>query len=330
MTDKKLGTLESVDLREYWIDEAQGFTPWLASEENLERLSTALGMELELEGLEVRVGPYKADIVARDISSDTKVIIENQLEKTNHDHLGKIITYASGLDAKVIIWIAKEFSEEHRRAIDYLNENVAPNLRLFGIEIQLWRIGNSPPAPMFKIVSSPNDYTSIIKSEEQELTETKNLYLDFWSNFKNYCESQKTFLSIRKPRPQHWFSIAVGRSKFTISLTASVQKRRLACEIYMRGSNAKKAFRELLKDKTLIEGVTGSLEWQELPEGQDCRIVLYQHDIDISQKSNWENAFEWLKTKAELFHKAFSSRIKALVIPEDELEGESEINANEN
>src|SRR5687767_11158192 len=126
MNGRHLGRLEQVELRELWLDEARDFTPWLAQEVNLALLSSTLGIELELEGVEVFVGSFKADIVARDISSDTKVIIENQLEKTNHDHLGKIITYASGVDAKSVIWIAKEFSEEHRRALDYLNENAAP------------------------------------------------------------------------------------------------------------------------------------------------------------------------------------------------------------
>lgn len=312
MHGKPLGRFEPVELREFWLDEARDFTPWLAQEDNLGLLSSTLGIELELEGVEVFVGSYKADIVARDISSDTKVIIENQLERTNHDHLGKIITYASGVDAKVIIWIAKEFSEEHRRAIDYLNENVAPNLRFFGIEIQLWRIGDSPAAPLFKVIASPNEYTSVIKIEEKELTETKVLYLEFWNGFKEFCKLKGTFLSIRKPRPQHWFTIAVGRSQFTLSLTASLQKRRLGCELYLRGANAKRAFKLLEEDKQAIEEKTGPLEWQELPDGQDCRIVLYRSGINISDKSNWDDAFVWLKSEAELFHKTFSPRIRAL------------------
>src|SRR4051794_28418105 len=115
MLAKQLGRLEPIDLRTFWADEARDFTPWLATVENLEVLSSTLGLDLEREGVEVPVGPYKADIVARDLTSGNRVIVENQLEKTNHDHLGKTITYASGLDAKVIIWIAREFSEEHRR-----------------------------------------------------------------------------------------------------------------------------------------------------------------------------------------------------------------------
>jgi hypothetical protein len=315
MSGNSLGTLEPVPLKQFWPDEAKDFTPWLAKEESLELLSATLGMELELEGIEMFVGPYKADIVAHDATSDTRVIIENQLDKTNHDHLGKVITYASGLNAKVIIWIAKEFTEEHRRAIDFLNEVAAPDLLCFGVEMQLWKIGASQPAPMFRAVARPNEYTSSVKIEsEDKLTEAKALYLDFWTHFKDFCKSKGTALSIRTPRPQHWFHIAVGRSQFSLSLTASIQKKRLGCEIYMRGVNAKKAFKLLQKDKMDIETATGPLDWQELPEGQDCRIVLYRLDMDISAKSNWEEAFAWLKSEAETFHKAFSNRIKALPI----------------
>ena len=293
-------------------------------------------MELELEGVEIAVGPYKADIVARDISSDTTVVIENQLEKTDHDHLGKTITYASGLDAHVAIWIAKEFSEEHRRALDFINENAAPDLRCFGIEIQLWRIDDSRPAPLFKVVSSPNDYTSIIRTEErQELTETRSLYLNFWSRFKEYCARERTFLNLRKPQPRYWFSIAVGRSKFNIRLTASVQKKRLGCEVYLRGVNAGAAFQLLLAQKEDIEEETGSLEWQELPDGQDYRIIRYRPKMDITDQTEWEDTHRWLKNEAELFHNTFSPRIKTLpaldgLVEEDGVEEFSEDDETDN
>ena len=266
MVNKSLGRLEPVNLREYWQDEARDFTNWLAEERNLSLLSDDLGMDLELEGVEVAVGPYKADIVAHDISSDLRVVIENQLEKTNHDHLGKILTYASGLDASIMIWIAREFSEEHRRAFDFSNEQASPNLQCYGIEIELWKIGDFSPAPQFKIVSRPNEYTSEIKTDliSSNLTEAKALYLDLWNGFKKYCAEKGTTLKIRKPRPQQWFAIAVGRSKFQISLTASLQHQRIGCEIYIRGKNAKTAFKFLEEKKEQVEVTLGEIEWQEL------------------------------------------------------------------
>jgi len=314
MAEKQLGMLEQVEIRAFWEDEARDFTPWLAGEQNLALLSSAIGIDVELQGTEVPVGPYKADIVARDSSSDSRVVIENQIEKTNHEHLGKALTYASGLNARIVIWIAKEFSEEHRRAIDFLNENAAPNLNCFGIEIALFKIGGSLPAAMFKVVASPNEYTSSIKTEEKELTKTKSTYLEFWNAFKEYCKEQGTFLSLRKARPQQWYRIAVGRSKFNIAVTASVQKRRIGCEIYMRGVHANRAFKLLEKKKESIELTTGPMEWQELPEGQDCRIVKYKENVDVMDKSNWAEALAWLKTEAEQLHSAFSPQIKALPV----------------
>ncbi|MDQ3005788.1 MAG: DUF4268 domain-containing protein [Chloroflexota bacterium] len=327
MLSKPLGKLEQVSLREYWQDEARHFTRWLASEENLGLLSDTLGMELELEGVEVAVGPYKADIVAKDLSSDTRVVIENQLEKTNHDHLGKILTYASGLDAPVMIWIAREFSEEHRRALDFVNENASPELQCYGIEIQLWRIGNSVPAPQFKVVSSPNEYTSEIKADTSsgELTEAKALYLDLWMGFREYCKEQGTIFKVRKPRPQHWFSIAVGRSKFQISLTASMQNKRMGCEIYLRGKNAKTGFKLLSEKKSEIEAKTGALDWRELPDKQDCRIALFKYEIDVRNRSNWSNAYSWYKEKAEIFYEAFAPIIRSLPdLENDEKDNEEE------
>ena len=136
-----LGSLEPVDLRTIWPDEARDFTPWLAQEENLRRLSDALNLELELDRVEVAVGPYSADIVATDASSNSKVVIENQLEKTNHDHLGKVLTYASGLEARILIWIAKKFTEV--RLLRFLGQRVR-GILYHGIHHQRLPYQNAP------------------------------------------------------------------------------------------------------------------------------------------------------------------------------------------
>jgi hypothetical protein len=318
MNTPHLGNLEIKDPREIWGDEAKDFTPWLAQPENLKQLAKALDMELELEGVEVSVGPYSADIVANDATSNSRVVVENQLEKTNHDHLGKVLTYASGLEAKVIIWIAREFTEEHRRAVDYLNECTGGKLRLYAVQIQLFQIANSPPAPYFNIVAKPNEYTAAAQIKETDFTETKALYLAFWDSFKEHCKATGTALSLRKARPQHWYGFALGRSKFSLNLTVSAMYNRVGCEIYLRGVNAKKAFKLLEHQKASIEKETGPLQWQELPDGQDCRVVLYKPDFDPAQKSAWPEGFKWMKAEAELFQKVFSPRIKALPIEDEE------------
>lgn len=306
----KLERLKHVDLREVWTDEAREFTPWLARPENIGLLSEAIGLDLELEETEVAVGAYKADIVAAD-SDGRRVVIENQLERTNHDHLGKIVTYAAGVDADVVIWISSDISDEHRRAMEWLNETSTGSVAFFALEIELWQIGESPPAPKFNIVSSPNEWSSAVR-KEVELSETKKIHLEFWTEFNRHMRERETPLGLRTPRPQHWYSLAVGRSKFSISLTSNTQLRRVGCELYIRGERAKEAFAKLQEDKEAIEQDLGArLEWYERPDGQDCRIVQFREG-DPKDKAQWPDLHTWLGERAEAFHQAFTERVKAM------------------
>lgn len=309
---EELGKLTRVELRDYWKDEARDFTPWLAKESNLELLSKELKMELEFEGREVPVGPYKADIVAKEIGRNVRVIIENQLDKTNHDHLGKILTYASGLDARILIWISPEFTEEHRGVLDFLNESVNPNLQIFGIEIRLWQIGNSMPAPQFLVVSRPNEYT-----ESVGLTETEALYLKFWQGFRDYLESQNTFLPLTKPYPQNWYTFSIGRSECSLAPTITKQKKRMGCELYIGGVGAGKLFLAIEQRKEEVEDALGEIDWQELPDKQDCRIVQYEYGIEVSDENKWPSFFKWMKERSEEFHKVFHPLLKDIQLPEE-------------
>lgn len=313
---KTLGKLQKVELRDYWADEARDFTPWLAKEENIEELSNTIGIDIEIEDTEVFIGNYKADIVGRDISNNQKIIIENQLEKSNHDHLGKIITYSSGIGASTIIWICSSITDEHRQAIDWLNENTIEDINFFALEIELWKIGDSSPAPKFNVICRPNEWVKSTKEKgsSKELSGTKTLQLEYWNYLRDYFNQKGTFLSLRAPRAQHWYSMAVGRSKFHISLTVNTIHNRLGCELYMRGENAKKYFSELKKDKENIEKEIGKeLDWQELPDGQDSRIILY-HDGDITNKDAWDESTEWFKKYSELFYESFNERVKKIKV----------------
>ncbi|MBC8214207.1 MAG: DUF4268 domain-containing protein [Candidatus Marinimicrobia bacterium] len=310
-----LERLEKVELREFFKDEARDFTPWLVEENNLELLGETLGLDIELEDTEVRIGKFSADIVGLDRSSNRTIIIENQLEKTNHDHLGKIITYSGGKDAGIVIWICKKIQQEHRKGLDYLNDISTEDYSFFGIEMELWRIGQSTPAPKFNIVVSPNEWSKSVKSATSSsttLTDTKILQREFWTELKEYFTDNNTFLSMRTPRPQHWYSFGIGHSFFSIGLTINTRTNKMGCELYVRGVKAKKSFNELYEDKDRIETELGfQLDWQELPQGQDCRIIYYT-DGDIRDRENWEKSFEWMKDKTESFHKVFSPRVKQL------------------
>lgn len=310
----QLGKIEKLSIRDQWKNEEYDFTPWLAREENIQLLGDEINLDLEVEGIEVAIGSYKADIVARD-SNNRVVIIENQLEKTDHKHLGQIITYASGVEAKIIVWVCTQVTDEHRQAIDWLNEVTRADIAFFACEIELWRIGNSLAAPKFNVVASPNDWSKVVKStvESKELTDTKKAHLDFWNGFKAYMEESDTKLKMRQPRAQHWYTMAVGRSQFHISLTTNNQIKQIGCEIYISGEKAKEAFSQLALKKDKIEAILGQLEWHELPDGKDCRIKLARNG-DSKAQAQWPELHAWLKDKSEAFYEVFSPIIKSLVL----------------
>lgn len=328
MTKKTLGALQRVDLRTYWEDEARDFTPWLASPAGLYLLGETIGVVLELVGQEKRVGPFKADILAQvEGEEEHYVVIENQLGKTNHDHLGKIVTYAAGLKATTIIWIAENFTDEHRQALDWLNENAGENLTFFGLQIELLRIGDSAPAPQFKVVSSPNEWAKSVQADvaATELTGTKQDQLLFWEELSTHAQAHKSSLSLRKPPPQHWYTISVGRAGFWISLTLNSFHKRVGCEVYMRGTHSKEAFDLLKQDKDAIQKEVGAeLDWQRLEHKKGSRIALYRKDLLINDAQQREIAKVWLHETAEKFYATFSKRIKALDISDDEVEPEDE------
>lgn len=155
-----LGRLERLDPRNVWRNEATDLTPWLL--ENLDVLAEALGTEIIPTQREVRVGDFKLDILGED-PSGRPIIIENQLEATDHSHLGQLIVYASGLEAAVVVWVTPRFRDEHRRALDWLNERTDENVYFFGVELDLVRIGSSAPAPSFRLLSQPNDWQKAVK-----------------------------------------------------------------------------------------------------------------------------------------------------------------------
>jgi len=305
-----LGKLEKVELRSAWGNEATDFTSWLSEEENLTILSEEIGIDIKLIQIEASVGNFNVDILAEEENSGRKIIIENQLETTNHDHLGKIVTYASGHDAKIIIWIVKDVRDEHKQAIDWLNEHTDEDTNFFAIKMELWKIGDSPPAPKFQIISKPNDWAKIIKKSigQPELTETKVVQLEFWNKFKEYAISKNTKLRLRKTYPQHWHDISFGCSTAHISLTVNTQENQMGVEIYI--PDDKELFDKFLANKDKIESELGEiLKWMELQGKKASRIKLTT-EADLEKTEEWEKYFEWLKTKAEDFHKVFGKYIR--------------------
>ena len=315
---KKLSRLKEVELREVWPDEAQNFTPWLAEEENLILLGETLGMELELEAQEVSVGDFHADILCRDTDNDSRVLIENQLERTNHDHLGKTLTYSAGLDVYTVIWIAKEFRDEHRAALDQLNEITDERFRYFGIEIKVWQIGEMSCAPQFEIVSKPNDWNRVVnrgteRALDRKASNLRQLQEKFWAEFSKYLTERN--ISIRKPKPQRVarMTFGLGRSGFSLYAILVARHRQIRIKFTMLGDNAKAHFHLLQEKRKEIEDELGeSLEWAELPEREESQVYLLKNGTDLTDKIDWQNQHEWLASRLELFDEVFRPRIKAL------------------
>lgn len=311
----KIGKLEKVDIRQLWNGEASDFTPWLAKQENMKLLGDEIGIELEVVQQEKNVGPFRADILCRSTIDDHNILVENQLEKTDHTHLGQILTYAAGLDAVTIIWIAKKFTEEHRAAIDWLNKITDEKFNFFGIEIEVYRIGDSLPAPFFQIVSKPNDWAKAIKAttQNQELTETKALNLEYWQAMKRYFEDKGTWLKPQKPSPQHWTNFALGKTDIYMAAIASVRDGFIKVELYINTPNAKELFNSLKTQyQESSKTVFGeSIVWNELPE-RKVSIVSLEKVVKVANKSNWSEQHQWLMDTLEKFDKFFRPKIKNL------------------
>lgn len=310
-----LSKLERVSLRQAWKHEANDFTPWLAETDNLNDLADALGVsELLLVATEHWVGDFKLDILCTD--GDDQVIIENQLEKTNHSHLGQLIAYAAGVGAKKVIWVAESFRPEHAAALEFLNENTTNELSFFAVEVELWRIGDSPLAPKFEVVVKPNDW---VKSGREQVraaassSPTKQLQQKFWTALIEKLADKAPHIRPQKPRLQHWLNNTIGRSGFGLNITANTRDERLGVELWIPGAAAKQHFNNLLEHKQTIEQQLGfELDWQALPDSQACRIASWYPEASIEDESRWDEYLNWLTQRLIKMDKVLRPIVKAL------------------
>ena len=315
MSLPSLGSLKKVDVRHIWQTEAQHFTPWLA--QNLDILAETLDMELEIEAQEKNVGPFRADILCRDTLDKSWVLIENQLERTDHLHLGQLLTYASGLKAVTIIWVSTHFTEEHRSALDWLNNITDDQFKFFGLEVELWQIGDSPVAPKFNIVSKPNDWSRSVgqaarQIETGTLTDIKAAQLEFWTQLAEKLK-ENSHIRPQKPMPQHWSVFRIGRSGFHMSGLHNTRDKCIGVELYINHQNAKDFYNQLYAQKNDIEAEIGhELIWKELPNKSASRIILYLRGVDPMDRSRWDEYQDWLIKYIEAFDRAFRNRIRNL------------------
>lgn len=315
-----LGRLETLTAKSVWQYEAQTFTPWLA--ENLDLLATELDLgELELKDTEVPAGDFRIDILAEDDGGNL-VLIENQFGPTDHKHLGQLITYAASQNRGVTsIWIAETIREDHRAAIDWLNRTTSEDFDFFGVEVAAVKIGDSDPAPIFRVVAKPNNWSREVGETIRagELSGRQQLHFEFWSTFADFLKQRDPSFRIGKVNKDHWRNFRIGRSGYVISVTISTQKRRVGVELYIHRDPQKRAFKQLLAQKAEIEATIGEeLEWMELPNKQASRIALFWRDIDPSERSNFPAIQEWMLKRMQLFREAFTGRVKALDLESEE------------
>lgn len=288
MSTVKIGKLTEVDVRDLWKHEQYDFSNWLAKEENIKLLDDEIGLTLMDINKEVYIGSYRCDLVAKDETTGQIVIIENQLEATNHDHLGKIITYAAGLDAKTIIWIVKEAREEHKAAIEWLNNNSSEEIGFFLIELHAYKINDSLPAPMFKVVEKPNNFTKTSKQNysDKELNRSQNERLMFWEEFNTVIVAKGKPFSVRKPTTDHWYDVAIGTSEAHLAINLVNKENKIVLELYILDN--KNLFDHIYEDKEKIENTLQmNFSWERLDGKKASRI---KHDVlglDFSDHSNY-------------------------------------------
>lgn len=283
-----IGKLEEVDIRELWKHEQYDFSEWLSKKENIENLNDILGLTLVDISKETYVGSYRCDLFAKDETTGIKVIIENQLEMSNHDHLGKIITYASGLDAKVVVWIVKEAREEHRSAIEWLNNNTNSNINFFLIEIHAYKIGNSDNAPMFQVIEQPNDFIKNNKSinSNDTMNKSQSQRLEFWNQFNNVLVERGKPFNVRKATTDHWYNVAIGTSDAHIDITLVNKDSVIGVELYI--TDNKELFDKLYQRKDEIENDLGfKLDWRRLNNSKASRIVTFIKGLNFDNHSNY-------------------------------------------
>lgn len=296
MTKIELSRLKEIsDLRSVWSHEASDFTPWLAQEKNIEYLANVIGLEITVEEKESSIGEFSADILAKETGTNRRIIIENQLENTNHDHLGKIITYAAGKNASYVVWIVKHAREEHKAAVEWLNENTTDDIGFFLCEIKLYQIDDSKMAPMFVAVSTPNGWKKEQKRlESSETSKSKQDYEKFWNAFSDYAWKNQRFAKTfrkRKAQPNHWYSLSIGTSEAHIQLIRFSRANAVCAELYI--SNNKNVFDQLYAHKDEIEEETGiKFAWYRLDEKKASAIrtnenFVFQNEDDLSKGFDW-------------------------------------------
>jgi hypothetical protein len=282
-----IARLKRVPLRELWAHEARDFTTWLS--ENLDLLGETLGLpELTLVQREAAAGVFSADILADD-GHERLIVIENQLEGTDHDHLGKLITYLSNLDAKIAVWVTSSPRPEHERAVHWLNEILPADMAFYLLQIEAYRIGDSAPAPKFTVVAGPTREARQAGEQKKELAERHILRMEFWKQLLERAKTKTQLHARIAPGIENWISASAGRSGIGFNYVIRMEDAQV--EIYLDRGDAeqnKQIFDALQEHKTAVETAFGEpLEWQRLDAKRACRVRFLLTGGGLLDKQRW-------------------------------------------
>jgi hypothetical protein len=307
-----LGTLKKVPIQQIWTGEATAFTPWLAN--NLQCLGEKLGVELSHINTEASVGDFSADIIVRDLSSDSLVVIENQYGPSDHKHLGQVITYAAGLRANTIVWIAETIRPEHRIAIDLLNQGMKGTLKIFALEASVIQIDDSRPAFILEKICEP-DLEGMVSSASvgTALSEREQKYQAFFQKLIEELYNRQ-FTRARKAQPQNWYTFSSENSNVFTYAVSFAQRRRVRTEIYISCGHAemnKRIFDSLFAEKDAIEtAMSEPLTWERLDEKRGSRIAIYRPGSIDASSEELEQIMQWAISSLERLKNVFPLKIK--------------------
>jgi Domain of unknown function (DUF4268) len=321
---EEFGMVHNVPLRDLWAGEAIHFTPWLA--QHLDVLGKKLGMDLELESTEGAAGDFSVDIIARDLSTNKFVVIENQFGSTDHRHLGQVITYASALGAGVVVWIAETIRPEHKSAMDFLNQNLRESLGLFAVEASVIRIDNSKPAFLLTVVSMPTEPAVAVREVAADATETQEKYRAFFQTLIDELRDEHRFTNARAGQPQNWYTFSSENSRVFKYSTSFAQGGRVRVELYI--DTGDKTYNEQLFDcleskRAAIETAFGGpLTWERLDARRACRIAIYR-DGDIEADSDTlADIRKWTISNLLRFKQIFPAHVSACLRGNPTLNGD--------
>ncbi len=339
-----LGRLEKIDLTAYWETEAADFTPWLAQADNISQLGETIGMKLEVVLDSAQVEDLQSDLLCRDIATQGWVIIGNQLKPADDNHLGRLLTYAADIEAVAIVWVASQFSAEHRTAMDWLNQITQSKINFFGLELELWRIGESAMAAHFNLVTQPKTSTltstlplpaepvaalpeDIFIEESIEepiedpiealpvvepLTELQQQNLDFWTDLCDRLEKRGSIVKPGSPVTDERISFAIGRSGFRLYANIDRENARLYTGLYFSDEDAHAYFSLLREQQNLIDALGLTLTWDNYSNDLTCSVYATFVDANLDGTEHWSKYILWYCDCLERFHSTFSEPIKRL------------------